>query len=74
MMPVSVTFDQKMKKVTRTRKKKNINQTDLFEWLEQMEKLKAVESELNMTSALGPLELSTIVEKQVDWVDLEVLV
>jgi hypothetical protein len=74
MMPVSVTFDQKMKKVTRTRKKKNINQSDLFEWLEQMEKLKAVESELNMTSALGPLELSTIVEKQVDWVDLEVLV
>jgi hypothetical protein len=74
MMPVSATFDQKMKKVTRTRKKKNINQTDLFEWLEQMEKLKAVESELNMTSALGPLELSTIVEKQVDWVDLELLV
>jgi hypothetical protein len=74
MMPVSATIDQKMKKVTRTRKKKNINQTDLFEWLEQMEKLKAVESELNMTSALGPLELSTIVEKQVDWVDLELLV
>jgi hypothetical protein len=73
-MPVSATIDQKMKKVTRTRKKKNINQTDLFEWLEQMEKLKAVESELNMTSALGPLELSTIVEKQVDWVDLELLV
>jgi hypothetical protein len=63
-----------MKKITRARKKKNINQTDLFEWLEQMEKLKAVESELNMTSALGPLELSTIVEKQVDWVDLELLV
>jgi len=42
--------------------------------LEQMEKLREVESELNMTSSLGPLELSTIVEKQVDWVDLELLV
>ncbi len=63
-----------MKKVTRAQKKKNTDQTDLFDWLEQMEKLKEVESELNMTSALGPLELSTIVEKQVDWVDLELLV
>lgn len=67
-------LDLKMKKITRARKKKNINQADLFDWLEQMEKLKAVESELNMTSSLGPLELSTIVEKQVDWVDLELLV
>jgi len=63
-----------MKKLKRTRKKKNINQTDLFELLEQMEKLKEVESELNMTSSLGLLELSTIVEKQVDWVDSELLV
>ncbi|HEY8159776.1 MAG TPA: hypothetical protein VIF10_13840 [Methylobacter sp.] len=63
-----------MKKIKRTRKKKNIDQTDLFDWLEQMEKLKEVESELNMTSSLGPLELSTIVEKQVDWVDSELLV
>jgi len=63
-----------MKKLKRTRKKKNINQTDLFELLEQMEKLKEVESELNMTSSLGLLELSTIVEKQVDWVDSEILV
>ncbi|MGZ5526886.1 MAG: hypothetical protein ACXWFF_17930, partial [Methylomonas sp.] len=71
---ISAILDLKMKNIKRTRKKKNINQTDLFDWLEQMEKLKAVESELNMTSSLGPLELSTIVEKQVDWVDLELLV
>ncbi|MGZ5012054.1 MAG: hypothetical protein ACXV74_13945 [Methylobacter sp.] len=63
-----------MKKIKRTRKKKNIDQTDLFDWLEQMEKLKEVESELNMTSSLGVLELNTIVEKQVDWVDSELLV
>jgi hypothetical protein len=63
-----------MKKIKRTRKNKNINQTDLFELLEQLEKLKEVESELNMTSSLGLLELNTIVEKQVDWVDLELLV
>ncbi|MGZ5027573.1 MAG: hypothetical protein ACXV9T_10380 [Methylobacter sp.] len=73
-MAISAILDLKMKNIKRTRKKKNINQTDLFDWLEQMEKLKAVESELNMTSSLGPLELSTIVEKQVDWVDLELLV
>ncbi|MGZ4996760.1 MAG: hypothetical protein ACXV8J_02860 [Methylobacter sp.] len=63
-----------MKKIKRTKKKKNIDQTDLFDWLEQMEKLKEVESELNMTSSLGVLELNTIVEKQVDWVDSELLV
>lgn len=74
MMAISAILDLKMKKITRARKKKNSNQTDLFDWLEQMEKLKEVESELNMTSALGPLELSTIVERQVDWVDLELLV
>jgi len=73
-MAISAILDLKMKKIKRTRKKKNINQTDLFEMLEQMEKLREVESELNMASALGPLELSTIVEKQVDWVDLELLV
>jgi len=74
MMVISAIFDLKMKKITRARKKKNINQTDLFELLEQMEKLKEVESELNMTSSLGLLELSTIVEKQIDWVDSELLV
>jgi 5-methylcytosine-specific restriction endonuclease McrBC regulatory subunit McrC len=74
MMAISAILDLKMKKIKRTRKKKNIDQTDLFDWLEQMEKLKEVESELNMTSSLGPLELSTIVEKQVDWVDSELLV
>ncbi|MGZ4976218.1 MAG: hypothetical protein ACXV8O_03615 [Methylobacter sp.] len=45
----------------------------MFELLEQLEQLKEVESELNMASSLGPLELNTIVEKQVDWVDLELL-
>jgi 5-methylcytosine-specific restriction endonuclease McrBC regulatory subunit McrC len=74
MMAISAIFDLKMKKIKRTRKNKNINQTDLFELLEQLEKLKEVESELNMTSSLGLLELNTIVEKQVDWVDLELLV
>lgn len=59
-----------MKKIKRSRKTKNSNQTDLFDWLEQLDQLRAVESELNMTSALGPQELITIVEKQVDWVDL----
>ena len=73
-MVISAIFDLKMKKITRARKKKNINQTDLFELLEQMEKLKEVESELDMTSSLGLLELSTIVEKQIDWVDSELLV
>jgi len=66
-------FDLRMKKIKKTKKVKNINQTDLFELLEQLEQLKEVESELNMTSSLGPLELNTIVEKQVDWVDLELL-
>jgi len=41
--------------------------------LERLEQLKEVESELNMTSSLGLLELSTIVEKQIDWVDLELV-
>ncbi|WP_333876856.1 hypothetical protein [Methylobacter sp.] len=66
-------FDLKMKKIKKTKKVKNINQTDLFELLEQLEQLKEVESELNMTSSLGLLELNTIVEKQVDWVDSELL-
>ncbi len=66
-------FDIKMKKTRKTRKIKNINQTDLFELLERLEQLKEVESELNMTSSLGLLELNTIVEKQIDWVDLELV-
>ncbi|TAN67213.1 MAG: hypothetical protein EPN17_11445 [Methylobacter sp.] len=66
-------FDLKMKKIKKTKKIKNINQTDLFELLERMVQLEEVESELNMTSSLGPLELNAIVEKQVDWVDLELL-
>ncbi|MGZ5051080.1 MAG: hypothetical protein ACXWF8_08505 [Methylobacter sp.] len=59
-----------MKKIKKSRKIKNSNQTDLFDWLVQQEQLQEVEAELNMTSALGPMELVTIVEKQVDWVDL----
>lgn len=62
-----------MKRIKKTKKIKNINQTDLFELLEQLEHLKVVESELNMAASLGLLELSTIVEKQVDWVDLALL-
>lgn len=52
------------------RHKKNVNQTDLFDLVERLEQLEQVNSELNMTFALGYLELSTIVEKQVDWVEL----
>jgi hypothetical protein len=63
-------FDLEMK---RTKKIKNPNQIDLFEWLAQLEQLRDVESELNMASSLGPSELKTIVEKQVDWVELELL-
>jgi hypothetical protein len=57
----------------KTKKIKNTNQTDLFELLEQLEQLRGVEAELNMASTLGVSELITIVEKQVDWVDLELL-
>lgn len=56
------------------RKFKNINQTDLLELLEQLEQLEEVESELNMTSSLGQLELSIMsemIEKQIDWVGLD---
>jgi hypothetical protein len=74
MMVLPPSLIYKMKKIKRAKKNKNINQTDLFELLEQLEKLKEVESELNMTSSLGVLELNTIVEKQVDWVDSELLV
>jgi len=70
MAAIASGVDLNMKKIKKTRKTKNINQTDLFDWLAQLEQLQEVEAELNMTSALGPLELSTIVEKQVDWVDL----
>ena len=52
------------------RKTKNINQTEILELLEQLERLDEVESELNMTSSLGPLELSVITENQTDWVTL----
>lgn len=50
------------------KRKKNTNQTDLFDLVEQLEQLEQVNSELNMTESLGLLELSTIVEKQIDWV------
>ena len=70
------------------KKVKNINQTDLLELLEWMEQLEAVESELNMASSLGLLELNlgltdskatttipveenVIVDKQIDWVALD---
>ncbi|MDO9270117.1 MAG: hypothetical protein Q7T96_13510 [Methylobacter sp.] len=62
-------LDLNMKKIKTSKKIKNINQTDLFDLLAQLERLKEIESELNMTSSLGLLELNTIVEKQVDWVD-----
>jgi len=62
-----------MKKIKKSRKTKNSNQTDLFDWLAQQAQLQEIEAELNMTSALGPMELVTIVEKQVDWVDLALL-
>lgn len=57
----------------RRRKPKNDNQIDLFEYLDQLTQLKEVESELNMASSLGLSELKTIVEQQIDWVDLEAL-
>lgn len=68
MAAVSDGFDVKMRK---SKKTKNINQTDLFELLERLEQLSGVESELNMTSSIGLSELNTIVEKQVDWIDSE---
>ncbi len=43
---------------------------DLFELLKQLNQLEQISSELNMTGLLVPLELNTIVEKQVDWVEL----
>lgn len=55
------------------RKIKNINQADLLELLDRLEQLEEVESELNMASSLGQLELkimSEMVEKQMDWVGL----
>ncbi len=51
--------------------KKNINQTDLFELVAHLEQLAQISSELEMVSSLGQLELVTIVEKQIDWVELE---
>lgn len=38
--------------------KKNINQADLLELLGQLEQLEQINTELNTTSALGPLELN----------------
>jgi len=56
----------------KTRKsKKNTNQTDLFELVANLEQLEQINSELTMITSLGQLELSTIVEKQMDWVDLD---
>ncbi|WP_162853359.1 hypothetical protein [Candidatus Methylobacter oryzae] len=55
----------------RKSKKKNINQTDLFELIAHLEQLEQISSELEMVSSLGQLELITIVEKQIDWVELE---
>ncbi|MBL1262601.1 hypothetical protein [Candidatus Methylomicrobium oryzae] len=56
----------------KTRKsKKNIKQTDLFELVAHLEQLEQISSELTMIDALGQLELSTIVEKQIDWVELD---
>ncbi|WP_196806579.1 hypothetical protein [Methylobacter luteus] len=51
--------------------KKNINQTDLFELVTHLEQLEQISSELKMVESLGQLELSTIVEKQIDWVELD---
>ncbi|EIC28022.1 MULTISPECIES: hypothetical protein [Methylomicrobium] len=56
----------------KTRKsKKNTKQTDLFELVAHLEQLEQISSELTMIDALGQLELSTIVEKQIDWVELD---
>lgn len=51
--------------------KKNTNQTDLFELVAHLEQLEQISSELEMMGSLGQLELSTIVEKQIDWVELD---
>jgi hypothetical protein len=51
--------------------KKNINQTDLFELVTHLEQLEQISLELKMLESLGQLELSTIVEKQIDWVELD---
>jgi|APLak6261660231_1056022.scaffolds.fasta_scaffold19712_2 hypothetical protein len=39
------------------KRKKNINQTDLFDLVEQLIQLEKINSELNATSALGTMEL-----------------
>jgi hypothetical protein len=51
--------------------KKNTNQTDLFELVAHLEQLEQISLELKMIESLGPLELSTIIEKQIDWVELD---
>ncbi|MFI3184766.1 MAG: hypothetical protein QX198_02160 [Methylococcaceae bacterium] len=40
------------------KRKKNINQTDLFDLVERLEQLDLVNLELNMTEALNPMELN----------------
>jgi hypothetical protein len=59
-----------MKKIRKPRK--NTSQTDLFELVAHLEQLEQISSELKMIESLGQLELSTIVEKQIDWVEEEV--
>lgn len=51
--------------------KKNNNQTDLFELAAHLEQLEQISLELKMIESLGQLELSTIIEKQIDWVELD---
>jgi hypothetical protein len=58
-----------MRKIRKS--KKNTQQTDLFELVAHLEQLEQISSELTMMASLGQLELSTIVEKQMDWVDLD---
>lgn len=53
------------------KRNKNTNQTDLFELVAHLEQLEQISSELKMVESLGQQELSTIVEKQIDWVELE---
>ena len=52
------------------KRKKNINQADLFDLVEQLNQLEQVRSELNMIESHVSLELNTIIEKQIDWVEL----
>jgi hypothetical protein len=51
--------------------KKNINQADLWDLVASLEQLEQINSELKMTESLSQAELITIVENQIDWVELE---